>query len=96
MLPLEFYKMTSITSEIYFQTDKGISYWFEFQKTVFIYDANEKKTFSEVVYPTNWELSKYMEWKGYQEDQDIKNAEKHYGKNRFLFRTSDCSFAYSN
>ncbi|ESO00564.1 hypothetical protein HELRODRAFT_113120 [Helobdella robusta] len=63
------------------QETNELMYWFEFQKTVFIYDSKEKKRFAEVTYPTDWSMQRYMDWKGYQEDEEVKRAEKHYGHN---------------
>ena len=55
---------------------------FIFQKMHYRYDAEEKKRFEAVQFPVSETFRKYMEWKGYQEDTDIKQAEREYGKNQ--------------
>lgn len=65
------------------ENDNGkMSYWFEFHKTVFLYDAEERKAFKEVEYPVDWQVHRYTEWKGYGEEVDVRKAEKHYGINK--------------
>ncbi|XP_075433887.1 endoplasmic reticulum transmembrane helix translocase [Ascaphus truei] len=55
---------------------------FEFQKIKYSYDAEEKKGFLPVAFPVECPLSHYQSAKGYQEDADIKSAEKKYGINK--------------
>jgi len=56
--------------------------WFIFQKTKYIYDAKEKKDFKQINFPVDLKFSHYVDWKGYQEDDDIRKATRIYGKNR--------------
>ncbi|XP_050396318.1 endoplasmic reticulum transmembrane helix translocase [Patella vulgata] len=63
------------------KTDHGEELWFNFQKTKFIYDHEEKKTFLQVSFPINESMQHYMDWKGYQDDNSLKEAEIKYGKN---------------
>lgn len=51
----------------------------------YIYDSREKKCFKEVKFPIDWQFKDYLEWKGYQEEDDIAKAEKQYGKNRYEY-----------
>jgi cation-transporting ATPase 13A1 len=55
---------------------------FTFQKLKYIYDAHEKKKFEEVKLPTQLSFSQYLDWKGYQDDEELKQAEKLYSKNK--------------
>ena len=55
--------------------------WFVFQKMKYVYDGEEKKEFKAVMFPIDHSLRYYMEYKGYQEDTDLKHAEHTYGKN---------------
>ncbi len=48
----------------------------------YVYDSEEKKQFLPVQFPVDWTFKQYMEWKGYQEEELIKQAEKIYGKNK--------------
>nr|CAD7412977.1 unnamed protein product [Timema poppensis] len=47
----------------------NISTWFVFQKTKYVWDDN-KKQFRGLEFPVNLPFGEYMEWKGYQEDQE--------------------------
>ena len=47
----------------------------------YVYDAEEKKRFESVQFPVDKTFKEYMEWKGYQEDTDLKHAEQKLGKN---------------
>ena len=55
--------------------------WFKFQKLRYIYDGEEKKTFNGMEFPEHHSVKHYLEWKGYQEEEDLLDAERHYGKN---------------
>lgn len=55
--------------------------WFIFQKTRYMYDREEKKQFVSAKFPVDLSVNEYMEWKGYQEEEELKLAEKKYGKN---------------
>ncbi|XP_022101040.1 manganese-transporting ATPase 13A1-like [Acanthaster planci] len=55
--------------------------WFIFQKTKYIYDAEEKKRFQSVQFPTNLPLRDYQNWKGYTEDTEVAEAKDKYGDN---------------
>uniref|UniRef100_A0A1B6ILU3 Endoplasmic reticulum transmembrane helix translocase n=4 Tax=Homalodisca liturata TaxID=320908 RepID=A0A1B6ILU3_9HEMI len=54
--------------------------WFIFQKTKYVWDEN-KKQFRGLQFPIDLSFREYTDWKGYQEDVDITNAEMKYGKN---------------
>ena len=55
--------------------------WFVFQKMKYTYDSEEKKNFVPVNFPCDLHLKTYMEWKGYEEEEQLKAAERKYGKN---------------
>lgn len=55
--------------------------WFVYQKTRYVYDREEKKQFVSAQFPVNLSVNEYMDWKGYQEEEELKQAEKKYGKN---------------
>ena len=55
--------------------------WFVFQKMKYTYDGEEKKIFVPVDFPCDLHLKSYMEWKGYEEEEQLKAAERKYGKN---------------
>ncbi|OWF35828.1 manganese-transporting ATPase 13A1-like [Mizuhopecten yessoensis] len=54
---------------------------FYFQKMHYVYDREEKKQFVEVKFPTDRSVGYFSEWRGYQEDSDVKDVEKSYGRN---------------
>ncbi|CAH0556443.1 unnamed protein product [Brassicogethes aeneus] len=60
--------------------EKETSVWFTFQKSKYFWDS-DKKTFRGLEYPINNSFGEYCSWKGYQEEQDVVNAESFYGKN---------------
>lgn len=55
--------------------------WFIFQKTKYVWD-DDKKRFRGVEFPIDHSYGMYMEWKGYQDDNEIQAAELEYGKNQ--------------
>lgn len=55
--------------------------WFKFQKAKYVYDAEEKKTFCPIIFPINEPIDHYVNWKGYQDDESVKNAVDKYGNN---------------
>nr|XP_020634904.1 manganese-transporting ATPase 13A1 [Pogona vitticeps] len=55
---------------------------FEFQKIKYFYEPNEKKKFLPVAFPVEHPLQYYQNARGYQEDKEIKTAEKKYGMNK--------------
>ncbi|XP_040842299.1 endoplasmic reticulum transmembrane helix translocase [Ochotona curzoniae] len=55
---------------------------FEFQKTKYSYDALEKKRFVPVAFPVGHAFSFYQTHRGFQEDAEVRAAEKKYGSNR--------------
>uniref|UniRef100_A0A8C1VUL9 Endoplasmic reticulum transmembrane helix translocase n=1 Tax=Cyprinus carpio TaxID=7962 RepID=A0A8C1VUL9_CYPCA len=55
---------------------------FEFQKIRYVYDSKEKKCFLPVAFPLNFPMSHFQNWKGYQEEDQLRAAEKRYGTNR--------------
>ncbi|CAH1786419.1 unnamed protein product [Owenia fusiformis] len=58
--------------------------WFIFQKTKYVYDSEEKKQFRPIQFPVNNSMREYMDWKGYQEEVELKIAEQKYGKNKMV------------
>ncbi|EAT46757.1 AAEL002061-PA [Aedes aegypti] len=58
----------------------GSIYWFLFQKTKYVWDAN-KKQFRSVEFPIHKTYEEYFESKGHQEDSDVQLAERTYGNN---------------
>nr|CAD7457856.1 unnamed protein product [Timema tahoe] len=64
-----------------FDDKNNISTWFVFQKTKYVWDDN-KKQFRGLEFPVNLPFGEYMEWKGYQEDQEVTNADMKYGRNQ--------------
>ena len=57
-----------------------------FQKMRYMYEGEEKKRFEMTRFPVDWTFGQYMQWKGYQEEEEVKVAERKYGKNRLLIR----------
>lgn len=55
---------------------------FEFQKIRYIFDGKEKKLFLPVAFPISHSMGYFQAWRGYQEEADLKAAEKRYGTNR--------------
>ncbi|XP_007572400.1 PREDICTED: manganese-transporting ATPase 13A1 [Poecilia mexicana] len=55
---------------------------FEFQKIRYIFDYQEKKCFLPVAFPINHPIGHFQSWRGYQEETELKAAEKRYGANR--------------
>ncbi|XP_062547568.1 endoplasmic reticulum transmembrane helix translocase [Armigeres subalbatus] len=60
--------------------NEGSVYWFLFQKTKYVWDA-DKKQFRSVEFPIHKTYEEYFESKGHQEDADVQLAEKTYGNN---------------
>ncbi|XP_038143872.1 manganese-transporting ATPase 13A1 isoform X2 [Cyprinodon tularosa] len=55
---------------------------FEFQKIRYVFDYKEKKCFLSVAFPINYPMGHFQSWRGYQEETELKVAEKRYGTNR--------------
>lgn len=55
---------------------------FEFQKIRYVYDNKEKKCFLPVAFPITFPMSHFQNWRGYQEEDQLRAAEKCYGTNR--------------
>ncbi|KAJ3601632.1 hypothetical protein NHX12_032600 [Muraenolepis orangiensis] len=55
---------------------------FEFQKIRYIFDRQEKKCFLPVSFPITHAMGYFQAWRGYQEEAELKAAEKRYGTNR--------------
>ncbi|KAM3844039.1 endoplasmic reticulum transmembrane helix translocase isoform 2-T2 [Vipera latastei] len=55
---------------------------FEFQKIKYFCELNESKKFLPVAFPVEHPLQYYQNARGYQEDKEIKAAEKKYGTNK--------------
>ncbi|TRY56746.1 hypothetical protein DNTS_004718, partial [Danionella cerebrum] len=55
---------------------------FEFQKIRYVYDGTEKTRFLSVAFPISFPMSHFQNWRGYQEEAQLRAAEKRYGTNR--------------
>uniref|UniRef100_A0A8C7YJG4 Endoplasmic reticulum transmembrane helix translocase n=1 Tax=Oryzias sinensis TaxID=183150 RepID=A0A8C7YJG4_9TELE len=55
---------------------------FEFQKIRYIFDSKEKKCFLPIAFPICNPMGYFQSWRGYQEEPDLRAAEKQYGTNR--------------
>uniref|UniRef100_A0A8D0D5B9 ATPase 13A1 n=1 Tax=Sander lucioperca TaxID=283035 RepID=A0A8D0D5B9_SANLU len=55
---------------------------FEFQKICYIFDHEEKKCFLPIAFPINNPMGYFQSWRGYQEEAELRAAEKRYGTNR--------------
>lgn len=54
---------------------------FEFQKIRYIFDHKEKKCFLPIAFPINNPMRNFQSWRGYQEETELRAAEKRYGTN---------------
>nr|SVE74947.1 EOG090X00J5 [Daphnia dolichocephala] len=57
-----------------------VKIWFIFQKTRYNWDF-EQRHFKGTWFPTSYNYQYYLDWKGYQNDAEIKEAENNFGKN---------------
>ncbi|KAJ8251355.1 hypothetical protein GJAV_G00220460 [Gymnothorax javanicus] len=55
---------------------------FEFQKICYVFDSWEKKCFLPVAFPIRQPMGFFQGWRGYQEEAELRAAEKRYGTNR--------------
>ncbi|NXM73829.1 AT131 ATPase, partial [Serilophus lunatus] len=55
---------------------------FEFQKIKYSYEGSGKKQFLPVAFPVELPLGHYQNSRGYQEDWELREAERKYGNNR--------------
>lgn len=63
------------------EKEKCVNVWFMFQKTKYVWDS-DKKRFRSVEFPVDCSFGKYMEWKGFQDENEVEAAEMEYGKNQ--------------
>ena len=63
-----------------FQADGKDEIWFNFQKTKYMFDP-EVNTFVTLTFPVSNTIATYLESKGLQEEEEIKQTENIYGKN---------------
>lgn len=54
---------------------------FEFQKIRYVFDC-DRKLFLPVAFPVDQPMGYFQTWRGYQEEPDLRVAEKRYGMNR--------------
>uniref|UniRef100_A0A4W4GYC7 Endoplasmic reticulum transmembrane helix translocase n=1 Tax=Electrophorus electricus TaxID=8005 RepID=A0A4W4GYC7_ELEEL len=54
---------------------------FEFQKIRYVFDR-DRKHFLPVAFPVDQPIGYFQTWRGYQEEADLRAAEKRYGTNR--------------
>lgn len=52
-----------------------------FQKTKYVWNV-DRKTFTGLQFPIDLPFGDYMDWKGYQDDVDVTNADLKYGRNQ--------------
>ncbi|KAJ0047416.1 hypothetical protein NL108_002923, partial [Boleophthalmus pectinirostris] len=55
---------------------------FEFQKIRYTFDGKEKKCFLPIAFPINHPMGYFQSWRGYQEESELRAAEKRYGTNK--------------
>ncbi|XP_061568794.1 manganese-transporting ATPase 13A1 [Cololabis saira] len=55
---------------------------FEFQKIRYVFDYKEKKHFLPIAFPLSNPMGCFQSWRGYQEETELRAAEKQYGTNR--------------
>ncbi|NWQ72641.1 AT131 ATPase, partial [Neopipo cinnamomea] len=55
---------------------------FEFQKIKYSYEAKGRRQFLPVAFPVEFPLRHYQNSRGYQEDQEIREAQRKYGNNK--------------
>uniref|UniRef100_A0A8C5H6M1 Endoplasmic reticulum transmembrane helix translocase n=1 Tax=Gouania willdenowi TaxID=441366 RepID=A0A8C5H6M1_GOUWI len=55
---------------------------FEFQKIRYVFDYKEKKRFLPIAFPISNPMGYFQSWRGYQEETELRAAEKRYGTNR--------------
>ncbi|VDO99290.1 unnamed protein product [Soboliphyme baturini] len=60
----------------------SITLWFEFQKTKYIYDAEEKKAFRPITFPVDLLYGSYMQSGGHRSTESLEEAIERYGSNR--------------
>ncbi|XP_075941915.1 endoplasmic reticulum transmembrane helix translocase [Anarhichas minor] len=53
----------------------------EFQKIRYIFDHQEKKCFLPIAFPIDNPMGNFQSWRGYQEEAELRAAEKRYGTN---------------
>ncbi|XP_005097645.1 manganese-transporting ATPase 13A1 [Aplysia californica] len=58
--------------------------WFYFQKAKYLYDDEERKQFVPVSFPIDQSIQFYMDWRGYQKEEEALAADKKYGKNNMV------------
>lgn len=75
------------------EVNQCVSIWFIFQKTKYVWDEN-KKQFCGLQFPVDLPFEEYMEWKGYQEDHEVTNADIKYGRNQYVLFTYDQMFNF--
>ncbi|EDV27584.1 uncharacterized protein TRIADDRAFT_20897 [Trichoplax adhaerens] len=56
--------------------------WFSFQKTKYLYDAEEKKQFHSVPFPVDRKMHFYKNWKGFNEVHEIEHTNRIFGDNK--------------
>lgn len=68
------------------EVNQSVNIWFIFQKTKYVWDEN-KKQFCGLQFPVDLPFGEYMEWKGYQEDHEVTNADSKYGRNQYVLNS---------
>ncbi|CAL4059528.1 unnamed protein product, partial [Meganyctiphanes norvegica] len=57
------------------------SLWFNFQKTKYLWDGEERKQFQGLEFPVSELKRQYNDWRGYQDDAELGQVERKYGLN---------------
>ncbi|GAA56535.1 cation-transporting ATPase 13A1 [Clonorchis sinensis] len=56
-------------------------HYFYFQRLKYNFLNEDKDSISEVNFPVDWKVCKYLSWRGYETTQDVLTAEESYGHN---------------
>lgn len=64
------------------QEEDGWLIWLVFQETKYEWNF-EAEIFEAIDFPVRFKLSTYLNHKGYLEDQDVSNASRKYGGNKY-------------
>ncbi|TGZ61894.1 hypothetical protein CRM22_007735 [Opisthorchis felineus] len=56
-------------------------HYFYFQRLKYNFLDEDKDSISEVSFPVDWNVCKYLSWRGYETAQDVLTAEESYGHN---------------
>lgn len=57
------------------------NHYFYFQRLKYTFATDDKNSVHDVKFPIDWEVRKYVEWRGYEDPAELKVAEALYGLN---------------